>query len=146
MNGLISKMFFTCRPFQPNLMLASKSFRRSTLVWAPGLARKHYKGIGLPWQTLQLIWSIRRGQIKKGFIRLPKEANVIKLFCPKFAFFCNKLECFPLASLSDLVQCWQVKRDIRLGCKGPSGANTLAYFAHPSVTKKKSFSEIETMK
>ncbi len=46
---------------------------------------------------------VNHGQ--KSFITLGPGVNVIKLFCPQFAYFRNRLECFSQASFFSLVKC-----------------------------------------
>ncbi len=79
-------------------------------------------------------------------------SNVKKLFCPQFTNFRNKLECLSLASFYSRPYCLQVKTEpisvehlsgtpllgwllvlsanIRLGWKGLTKKNPLAYYKH----------------
>jgi len=76
-----------------------------------------------------------------SFITLATGPNVINLFTSVSYNFLNKLECLSMASLSSLVYCLWVRSGayliqaagrlrpylLRLGWKGLSGTNTLAY-------------------
>ncbi len=55
----------------------------------------------------------------------------------EFDLFENRLDFFQLQAFSDSANIFKARRFIRQAWKGFPGTNTLAYFAWPSMAKKK---------